>query len=133
MNENPLNQGAFTANSAELGEISGEMIAARARELALIARRPVIESDYEQARRELTGVPELEPRQALQEAIPESERWNPVAGSAGHQAQEAASEEEDADGQSESAQLFEEGVHEAEHDQMLQAARANQTKDLRDR
>jgi hypothetical protein len=36
---------------------------------------------------------------------------------------------EDAEGRSESAQMFEEGVSEAEHDQMRQAPRAEETSD----
>jgi hypothetical protein len=93
----------------------------------LIAGRPpphVAQTDYEQAKRELTGESEIDPREATLEAIPESERWNPVPGSAGRQAPESPSEDEDDEGRSESEQLAEEGVGEAEHDQMLQAARA---------
>jgi hypothetical protein len=47
-----------------------------------------------------------------------------VPGSTGHQARESGSEDEDAEGRSEEAQLFAEGVDEAAYDQMLQAARA---------
>jgi hypothetical protein len=52
-------------------------------------------------------------------------RWDPVPGSTGHQVEESAGGEDDEDGQGESAQLFEEGVREAAHDQMLQAAIAD--------
>ena len=38
----------------------------------------------------------------------------------------------DAEGRSESAQLFEEGVTEAEHDQMRQASRADEKSDERE-
>jgi hypothetical protein len=58
------------------------------------------------------------------EALPESARWDPVPGSAGSQAPESPSEDEDDEGRSEAEQLAEDGVGEAEHDQMLQAARA---------
>jgi hypothetical protein len=89
----------------------------------------VSQADYEQAKRELTGGPETDPQEAVLEAIPESERWDPVPGSAGRQAPESPSEDEDDEGRSESEQLAEEGVGEAEHDQMLQAARAAEKKD----
>ena len=68
--------------------------------------------------------PEMDPEQAILEAAPESERWDPVAGSVGHKVQEAFSEDEDDDGRSDSAQLVQQGIDEAEHDQMLQAAKA---------
>ena len=122
MNQNPLNKGMIEENSAGIGEISGEMVAERARELALIAGRPVTNQDRDQAIRELTGGADMDDRQAMLEAIPEDKRWDPVPGSTGHQAEESASEEDDEDGQGQSAQLFEEGVSEAAHDQMRQAA-----------
>jgi hypothetical protein len=52
-----------------------------------------------------------------------------VPGSTGRHAPESLGEDEDSEGRSESAQLFEEGINEAEHDQMLQAARAAEKKD----
>lgn len=132
MNKNPLNKGMIEENSVGIGEISSEMVAERAKELALIAGRPVTREDHEQALRELTGGIDLDAKQALLESFSEDERWDPVPGSTGHQAEESASEDEDADGRGENAQLVEEGVSEAEHDQMLQAARAAKKKDLSD-
>ena len=111
-------------NAVGIGEISAEMVEERAKELALILGRPVSKQDHEQALRELTDGPEMDPKQALLESVTEDERWDPVPGSRGHQAEESASEDEDEDGRGESAQLYEEGVSEAEHDQMLQAAKA---------
>ncbi len=75
----------------------------------------------------------LIPSMKTSAGIPCQERWDPVPGSTGHQAKESASEDEDDDGLNESAQLVEEGVSEAEHDQMLQAAQAAEKKDLSDR
>src|SRR6266705_2991703 len=96
MRKNPLNKGIIMENAAGIGTVTSEMVEARARELAAINGRPSSEpseTDYQQAKRELTG------------------------------------EEEDAEGRSESAQLFEEGVTEAEHDQMRQASRAEEKSD----
>jgi hypothetical protein len=127
MEKNPLNKGIITDNFSGIGPVTETMVQARAREIALIAGRPapqVWPVDLEQARRELAGEPESDPRQAALESIPESDRWNPVPGSAGTQAPESPSEDEDEEGRSESEQLAEDGVGEAEHDQMLQAARA---------
>lgn len=130
MKKNPLNKGMLEENSVGVGEISDEMVAERAKELALIAGRPVTKADHEQALRELTGGPEMDAKQALRESVTEDKRWDPVPGSAGHKAKESASEDQDEDGRSESAQLVEEGVSEAAHDQMLQAAKAAEKKDL---
>ena len=135
MEKNPLNKGVLTENFIGIGPVTRSMVDARARELALIAGRlppHVAQVDYEQAKRELTGEPVIDPKEAMIESLPESERWDPVPGSAGRQAPESPSEDEDEEGRSESAQLTEEGVGEAEHDQMLQAARAAAKRDQRD-
>jgi len=126
VNTNPLKQGALIENSTGIGTVTREMVRVRAVELALINGRSsheVSQTDWEQAKRELTGEPEMDPNQAILESAPESERWDPVHGSTGDKAPVAPSEDEDDEGQSDSARLFEEGVHEAEHDQMLQAAK----------
>ncbi len=107
-----------------IGTVSSEMVERRARELALIGRQSSEpnEADYQQAKRELTGEPDADQVEERVEALAESENWDPVPGSAGSQAGESQGEDEDSEGRSESAQLFEEGVNEAEHDQMLRAA-----------
>jgi len=132
MNKNPLNTGRLEENSVGIGEISGERVAERAKELALIAGRPVNPSDHDQALRELTGGSSMDPEEVLLESVTEDERWDPVPGSIGHQATESASEDEGEDGQTEGAILFEEGVSEAGHDRMLQAARVADEEDRSD-
>lgn len=129
MNKNPLNKGMLEENSVGIGEISGEMVADRAKELALIAGHPVTAAHHEQALRELTGESGMDANEELLESVTEDERWDPLPGSTGHQAQESASEDEAEDGRNEDAQLFEEGVSEAGHDQLLQAARAADKKE----
>jgi hypothetical protein len=132
MNKNPLNKGVITENAIGIGTVTPEMVEARARELAAIAGRvppQPSEVDYEQAKRELTGEPEMDLQETALELIPESERWDPVPGSTGSHTPDSLGEDEDSEGRSESAQLVEEGIKEAEHDQMLQAARAAQKKD----
>jgi hypothetical protein len=132
MNKNPLNKGIITENAVGIGTVTPEMVETRARELALIAGRvppEPSEVDYEQAQRELTGGTEMDAEEMALESVAESERWDPV--STGHQTQDSLGEDEDSEGRSESAQLVEEGIKEAEHDQMLQAARAAQEKDQR--
>jgi hypothetical protein len=126
MEKNPLKKGALTENSAGLGTVTREMVRERAVELAVISgrtAREVSKSDWEQAKRELTGGPDMDPTEAALEAAPESERWDPVPGSTGHKAPVAPSDDEDNEGRSDNARLVEEGIAGAEHDQMLQATR----------
>ncbi len=135
MNKNPLNKGVLTENASGIGTVTPEMVQARACELAIIAGRvppEPSEFDYEQAERELTGESDMDVEEEVLESIPESERWDPVPGSTGRHTPESFGEDEDSEGRSESAQLVEEGIKEAEHDQMLQAARAAQERDQRE-
>jgi hypothetical protein len=123
---NPLKEGALTENSTGIGTVTRGMVRERAVELALINGRTALEvskSDWEQAKRELTGEPNTEPNEAVLDAAPESERWDPVHGSTGHKVPVASNEDEDDEGRSDSERLVEEGIAEAEHDQRLQAAR----------
>ena len=132
MRKNPLNKGIIMENAAGIGTVTSEMVEARARELAAINGHPSSEpseADYQQAKRELTGEAETDPQEENVESIPESDGWDPVPGSSGRQAAESLGEDEDAEGRSERAQLFEEGVSEAEHDQMLRAAEADEKSD----
>jgi len=132
MRKNPLNKGIIMENAAGIGTVTSEMIEARARELAAINGRPSSEpseADYQQAKRELTGESEMDPQEESSESVPDSEGWDPLPGSTGRQAADSLGEDEDAEGRSESAQMFEEGVTEAEHDQMRQASRADEKSD----
>ena len=129
---NPLKEGALTENSVGIGTVTRGMVRERAVELALINGRTaleVTESDWEQARRELTGKPDTDPKEAALESAPESERWDPVHGSTGHKVTVASSEDEDDEGRSDSERLVEEGIAEAEHDQRLQAAKTQWQED----
>jgi hypothetical protein len=125
MNTNPLKEGALTRNSAGLGTVTRKMVRERAVELALINARTaqtVSKSDWEQAKRELTGGPEEDPKTEALESAPESERWDPVPGSTGHKVPVVSGEDEDDEGRSDNERLVEEGIADAEHDQMRQAA-----------
>jgi len=127
MNKNPLKQGMLTENGVGIGTVTRAMVRERAVELAVINGRSAQEpskNDWDEAKRELTGKPDIDPQDALLQSAPESERWDPLHGSVGTKMPESSSEDEDEDGRSTSAQLVEEGVAEAQHDQMLQAARS---------
>ena len=126
MKTNPLKEGLLTENSAGIGTVTSEMVRARAAELAVIDGRPkngATTSDFAQAKRELTGEPDVDPKEAILESAPESERWDPLPGSTGHKVPVAAGEDEDEEGRSDNERLVEEGVAGAEHDQMLQSVK----------
>jgi hypothetical protein len=132
VNPNPLKEGVLTENSAGVGTVTPKMVRQRAAELAVIDDRPVQDvskSEYEEARRELTGEQDPDPKEAALESALESERWDPVPGSTGHKVPVAPGDDEDAEGRSENERLVEEGVAEAEHDHSVQAARAAEKKD----
>jgi hypothetical protein len=132
MNTNPLKQGALTENSAGIGTVTRKMVRERAAELAVIDGRSPQEaskSDWDEARRELTGAPESDPNEIALASASDSERWDPVAGSTGHKTLVTFNDDEDEEGRSDSERLVEEGVAEAGHDQMLQAARRRQQED----
>ena len=115
----------MSEDSNGIGTVTRRMVRERAVELALInGRSPedVSKSDWEQAKRELTGGLDTDPKTAILEAAPESERWNPVPGSTGHKVPVAASEDEDDEGRSDNERLVEEGAAEAEQDELHQAS-----------
>jgi len=119
-------------NSTGIGTVTRKMVRERATELALIDGRTgqdVSAADWATAKRELTGKPDIDPKEALIDAAPESERWDPLPGSTGHIVPVTSIDGEGDDGQSLGEKLVEEGEKEADHDQMLQAARANQKRD----
>jgi len=126
MKTNPLKDGVLTENSAGIGTVTRDMVHARAAELAIINGRlakNISKSDWQQAKRELTGQPDGDPKAALLESVSESERWDPLPGSTGGKTPAAPSEDEDEEGRSDNERLVAEGVAEAELDQMQQAAK----------
>jgi len=126
MNTNPLTKGVVSENFKGIGTVTDEMVEKRAVELALIngrAAKDVSETDYDQAKRELTGESDVEPEEAALELLPESEPGDPLPGATGHQVPNSIEDDEDEEGRSIGEQLVSGGLNEAEHDQMLQAAR----------
>jgi hypothetical protein len=75
-------------------------------------------------------VPDTDPKDAILESAPESERWDPLPGSTGNKARVAPSEDEDEEGRSDNERLVEGGVAEAEIEQSFQATKAAAKRDL---
>jgi hypothetical protein len=131
MKTDPSQEATLIINSTGIGTVTRKMVQERAVELAIINGRSaknVSESDWEQAKRELTGEPDVDPKEAVLESAPESERWDPLPGSTGRIVPVASIDGEDDDGRSMGEKLVDDGMLEAGHDQMLQAARAEKKK-----
>jgi hypothetical protein len=130
MKTNPMKEGALTENSAGIGTVTRQMVRERAVELAIINGRSaqnVSKADLEESKRELTGEPDTDPKEAALESAPESERWDPVPGSKGRKVSAAPSADEDGEGRSDNERLVEEGIAGAEHDQMREASRKQES------
>ncbi|HXA44502.1 MAG TPA: hypothetical protein VNZ25_03275 [Candidatus Angelobacter sp.] len=133
MKTNPLKEGVISENSAGVGTVTNQMVRTRAAELAIIDGHLSGEatlSHFAQAQRELTGVPGMDPRDAMLESAPESERWDPVPGTTGQKVPAAPSEDEDDEGRSDNERLVEGGIAEASIEQSFQATKAAAKKDL---
>lgn len=118
MNTNPLKKGMIGVNLSGIGTVTWEMVKQRAAEIALINARPegrIEVSDWIEAKRELTGETKADP--SGYELLSSAHASRPKI------AQESPSEDTDQEGHSISAQLVEQGLEEAEHDTMLQAAK----------
>src|SRR6184192_2528949 len=116
MKKNQIEEGRFTEHGRGLGTVTEEMVRQRARELAVINGRSqdnLLDSDFQQARRELTGEEGLTPTPTKAEELPEEERWDPVPGSPGQAAPKVPTRDE----QTFAEKLVEEGVADAEQDQ----------------
>jgi Mg-chelatase subunit ChlI len=128
MKENRIDEGRFSEHAHGLGTVTEAMVRQRARELAVINGRSehnVLDSDLAQAHRELTGEERLEPLPTPAEELPEDSRWIPVPESTGHQAPTVPASDE----QTFAEKLVEEGVEDAEQDQMVRATKESLRRD----
>jgi hypothetical protein len=124
MKERNTDEGRFSLEGRGLGTVTEEMVRDRASEIAVIngrSKHKVLDSDLEQARRELLGQERLNPQQTAAEAIPEDERWDGMPVSSGGKTAAAQAPDE----QTFAERLVEEGVADAEHDQEIKATRAS--------
>ena len=136
MKTNPLKKGAIPKNSEGIGTVSHSNVLPRAAEIAVMnGRSPhkVLAYDSEQARRELMGGQEMDPKEADLESVPETERWDPVPGSEGHKVPGAPADDEDSEGRSDEELAVEEGMAEAEYERMVEATEAERRTSRRKR
>jgi hypothetical protein len=122
MKQDQIEEGRFSKSGEGLGTVTKRMVRKRAAEIAVINGRDpkhVLDSDIEQARRELQGEERLYPLATAEEKLPESKRWEPVLGTPGRKRETVSA----ADEQTYAEKLVEEGVADAEHDQQVASAR----------
>ena len=122
MKRNQIEEGRFSDRGEGLGTVTEEMVRVRAGQIAVIKGRSsknVLDSDLDEARRELQGEDEMKPPPTKEESLPENKRWDPVPGSEGRKAPEVPAPDE----QTFAEKLYDEGVADAEHDQEIEATR----------
>src|ERR1700744_1650671 len=117
------NRGIISDHFHAVGTVTREMVRERAREIAIINGHSVnhcTKQDWEEAQRELTGaIPSLDSEEdELINAAP----WGEEPMSVGH----AVDRVEAPDEQTICEELVEQGINEAEHDQMVEAAKSRQ-------
>jgi hypothetical protein len=123
MKQNQIEEGRFSEQGRGLGTATEDMVRKRAGEIAVIngrSKNNILKSDWDQARRELTGREGLAPASSKAENLPEDKRWDPVPGSEGRRGEPTVPAHDE---QTVAEKLVEEGVADAEHDQMTQATR----------
>lgn len=119
--------GILTVNSVGIGTVTRKMIRERAVEIAQINGRSahsVSKNDWEDAKAELSYDTGPESRESALELVESSTPWDPNYGSSGFKTLVSGGEDSDSDseGRSTQEQLMDEGIADAEHDQMLQAS-----------
>ena len=122
-------RGRISSQGRGLGTVAEQMVLKRAREIARIngrSARKVLDSDYEQARRELTQEVPLPPPRTAAELVPEDKRWDPIPETEGTKIPVVPPSDE----QTVAERFVDEGVEDAEHDQMKRGAKIDPSQGL---
>ena len=128
MKQQGNDEGRFTDHAHGLGTVTKEMVNQRAGEIALIngrSKHNILDSDWQQAYRELTGQEGLNPSPTPAEELTEDKRWAPTVESELHRAPTIQAPDE----QTFAEKLVEEGIEEAEHEQMTEATKESLKRD----
>lgn len=117
--------GKISDHSHGLGTVTREMVEQRAKELAIINGRAheFTEEDLIQAKLEMMG--DEEGDEPSEDPVAALTRWDEVPDPSGHRVENSPASDE----QSVAEHLVQEGVEEANHEQMLRASREDQTKE----
>lgn len=126
MNENSQSGfGKISIHGNGMGAATPEMVEKRAREIALIHERnpeEFTDGDWDQARKELLGVETITPADDTDAVADGMSERDEIPGEAGHRAPRAGFEDDETLG----AHLVSDGLEEAAHDRMVEAARTDQ-------
>ena len=115
------NHGIISEHFCGVGTVTPDRVIQRAREIALINGRPpnhYTQDDFNEAKRELTGETAVEASD--EGAVANVTAWDESPSDSGHSVEREIADDE----QSVAEQLVEQGVNEAEHDQMVEGARS---------
>jgi hypothetical protein len=127
MNENSHpGFGKISLHGNGMGAPTPELIEKRAREIAIINERApndFTDGDWDQARRELLGLEEVAPADDANEVVDHMSERDDVPGENGHQAPRNGLEDDE---ESLGAHLVSDGLEEAVHDRMVEAAKEDQ-------
>lgn len=116
--------GKLICHSSGLGTVTREMVIQRAREIAIInGHQPnhYTRDDFLEAKRELVGDETNEGDDNEFEAVNALTTWDEDPGTSGHEVEHTEANDE----QTINEELVHEGVDEAEHDTMVEGAKAN--------
>ena len=117
--------GKISVHGDGMGAPTPELVEKRAREIALINERnpdEFTDADWEQARRELLGNEPVAAAEDVEEIADHMSERDEVPGDTGHRAPRAGVDDDEMLGE----QLVTDGLEEAAHDQMVEAAREDQ-------
>ena len=118
--------GKISVHGNGMGAATPELIEKRAREIALINERhpnDFTDGDWDQARRELLGFDEVAPADDANEVADSMSERDDFPDEHGHRVPREGLEDDD---ESLGAHLVADGLEEAVHDRMVEAARADQ-------
>lgn len=118
--------GKIIDHARGLGTVTGDMVSQRAREIAEINRRPgnkPTPDDWAEAKRELTTAGGRDENPV--DELPVEKRWDPVPGGPARQAENIVADDE----QTVAETLVDEGLEEAEHEQMVEGTRESVRRD----
>ena len=114
------NTGKISDHFRGVGTVTREMVLQRALEIARInGHEQHTQDDWEEAKRELIGNFGVTAGSEEEESINALTRWDEVPGTSGHHVENQVAPDE----QTFAEQLVEEGVNEAEHEQMFEGSR----------
>jgi hypothetical protein len=122
MRKSHQGHGKISDHFKGMGTVTSDTVTERAREIALINGRPpnhYNQDDFMQAKRELTGDLSESDDEDNEETVAGLVTWDEAPGAAGHLVERATPEDEE----SSAVLLAEEGLDEAEHEQMVEGAR----------